>query len=293
MTIHIEPFYDSRTSTWSYVVHATDAPQAVVIDPVLDFDSKSGRVWTESVERLSGYLQSKGLRLDWVLETHAHADHLSAAHWLRERFGARIGIGAEICRVQKVFAGIFNLGPGFATDGRPFDALFHDGQVLEAGPLRIEVLHVPGHTPADVAYRVEDAVFVGDTLFMPDVGTARADFPGGDVHMLYRSIRRLLSLPGETRLFLCHDYPPGERAPCGVTTVAAQRAHNIHVRDGIGEDEFVAMRSARDATLEMPALLLPSIQVNIRAGQLPEREPNGRRYLKLPLNAFGAPGWDG
>lgn len=293
MTMHIEPFFDARTFTWSYVVHAPEANQALVIDPVLDFDPKSGRVWTESVERLAAYLDARGLRPVWVLETHAHADHLSAAQWLRGRYGARVAIGEQICRVQQVFAQIFNGGPAFPVDGRPFDTLVRDGEVLTAGALEVEAMHVPGHTPADVAYRVGDAVFVGDTLFMPDVGTARADFPGGDARMLYRSIRRLLDLPGDTRLFLCHDYPPPFREPACMATVAAQRARNIHVRDGIGEEEFVAMRHDRDRTLEMPALLLPAIQVNIRAGHLPDAEDNGRRYLKLPLNAFGPPGWGG
>jgi glyoxylase-like metal-dependent hydrolase (beta-lactamase superfamily II) len=267
-------------------VHAGEGSACAIIDPVLDFDPKSGRISHACAGRVVEAVQRLALRVEWILETHAHADHLSSARWLRERLGGRIAIGASINSVQAVFSKLFNLGPGFATDGSQFDHLFMPGESFAIGSLQAVAMCVPGHTPADCAYRMGDAVFVGDTLFPPDVGTARCDFPGGDAATLYKSIRSLLELPSQTRLFVCHDYPPAGREPCPVTTVQAQRAGNIHVRDGIGAAEFVAMRERRDATLAMPVLILPSIQVNIRAGELPPPEDNGVRYLKLPIDAL-------
>ena len=282
----VDPFFDPRTWTVTYVVHAGPGTAAVVIDPVLDYDPKSGRTATDSAERVAAHVRQLGLQLQWILETHAHADHLSAAPWLRAQLGGRIGIGERITDVQKVFAGVFHLEAGFRTDGSQFDHLFRDGETFAVGDLPVEVMHVPGHTPACVAYRVGDAVFVGDTLFMPDVGTARCDFPGGNAHALYASVRRLLALPPETRLFVCHDYPPAGREVRFESTVAEQRAHNIHVHDGVTEAQLVDMRQRRDATLEMPVLILPSVQVNIRAGQMPPPEANGTTYLKIPVNAL-------
>ena len=286
MNMRVQPFFDPATWTWSYVVDAGPGTACAIVDPVLDYDPKSGRTRTTGAQKLLDYVAAQKLQLQWILETHAHADHMSAAHWLRAQAGGRIGIGAQIPVVQVVFKQVFHLEDGFATDGSQFDHLFADGEKFQVGELQAEVMAVPGHTPACVAYRFGDAVFVGDTLFMPDVGTARCDFPGGSAQMLYRSMRRLLSLPGETRLFLCHDYPPAGRKEQCVTTVAEQRRSNIHIHDGVDEAAFIAMRSARDATLEMPNLILPSIQVNIRAGEFPPAEANGVSYLKLPLNAL-------
>jgi glyoxylase-like metal-dependent hydrolase (beta-lactamase superfamily II) len=280
----VESFFDPATWTVSHVVHESRGSACAVIDPVLDYDPKSGRTGTASADAVIAFVHANRLRVDWLLETHAHADHLSAAHYLRDRLGGKIAIGAAITEVQQVFAGIFNLGAAFRPDGHQFDKLLRDGESLAIGALRAEAMSVPGHTPACMAYRIGDAVFVGDTLFMPDVGTARCDFPGGDAHALYRSMRKLLSLPAETRLFMCHDYPPEGRAPAWQTTVAEQRAANIHIHDGVTQEEFVRMRSARDATLEMPVLILPSVQVNIRAGDMPPPEANGVSYLKIPLN---------
>ena len=282
----IQPFFDPATWTVSYVVHQAGSAGCAIIDPVLDFDPKAGRTSTASAEKLVAYVREHGLAVEWILETHAHADHRSAAPWLRRQLGGRIAIGERIRGVQNVFKKLFNLEPEFHPDGSQFDHLFADGERFAIGALAAEAIHVPGHTPADMAYRIGDAVFVGDTLFMPDVGTARCDFPGGDAHDLYRSIRRLLALPDDTRLFMCHDYPPEGREPAWETTVGAQREHNIHMHDGVTEDEFVAMRRLRDATLAMPTLILPSVQVNIRAGQLPPAESNGVRYLKIPLDAI-------
>lgn len=282
----VQSFFDPATWTASHVVHDGPGSACAIVDPVLDYDPKSGRTRTESADRLAAFVQEQGLRVEWILETHAHADHLTAAPYLKARLGGRTGIGEHITTVQKVFRGIFNLEPGFRTDGAQFDHLFRDGEAFRIGELQAEVMHVPGHTPADVAYRIGDAVFVGDTLFMPDVGTARCDFPGGDAHALYASVRRILALPDATRLFLCHDYPPTDRAVAVETTVARQRAGNIHVHDGISEAEFVAMRKRRDATLEMPVLILPAVQVNIRAGELPPKEANGVAYLKIPVDAL-------
>ena len=282
----VDPFFDPQTWTVTYVVHSGAGTPAAIVDPVLDYDPKSGRTGTASAERVVAHVKQLGLQVQWILETHAHADHLSAAPWLRQQLGGRIGIGARITDVQKVFRGVFHLEPGFSVDGSQFDHLFADGETFRIGPLEVEVMQVPGHTPACAAYRIGDAVFVGDTLFMPDVGTARCDFPGGDARTLYASIRRLLALPEATRLFMCHDYPPPGREARFECTVADQRARNIHVHDGITEDQFVEMRTRRDATLDMPVLILPSVQVNIRAGQMPPPEANGTTYLKIPVNAL-------
>ena len=286
MTVAVQSFFDPATWTVSYVVYEKEGTACAIIDSVLDYDAKSGRTRTTSADKLVEFVQQKNLRVDWILETHAHADHLSAAHYLRAKLGGKIAIGAAITDVQDVFKGIFNLEPEFRPDGHQFDHLLRDGETFAIGALTAEALSVPGHTPACMAYRVGDTVFVGDTLFMPDVGTARCDFPGGDAHSLYRSMRRLLSLPAETRLFMCHDYPPEGRSALWETTVAEQRAGNIHVHDGVSEEDFVKMRTARDATLEMPVLILPSVQVNIRAGEMPPKEDNGVSYLKIPLNAL-------
>ncbi len=292
-TPRIEAFFDPVTGTVTYVVSDTGMGRAAIIDPVLDYDPKSGHTSTASADKVLAYVAAQGLQVDWILETHAHADHLSAARYLKAQAGGRIAIGEHIRAVQSTFRTIFNLEPSFVPDGSHFDHLFSDGEVFMIGRLEATALLVPGHTPADMAYRVGASVFVGDTLFMPDVGTARADFPGGDAHTLYRSIRRLLALPADTQVFVCHDYPPTSsisstpREPHWQTTVGEQRAHNIHVHDGIAEDAFVAMRAARDATLEMPTLILPAIQVNIRAGEMPPPEGNGVRYLKVPLNLLG------
>jgi len=279
-------FFDPGTWTVTYVVHQGVGSDCVIIDSVLDYDAKSGRTTTASADQVVAYVRKNQLRVQWILETHAHADHLTAAPYLRQLLGGKIGIGRPITQVQKVFKGIFNLEKSFCEDGSQFDALFDDGETFSVGELTFQVMAVPGHTPACMAYRVGDAVFVGDTLFMPDVGTARCDFPGGSATTLYASIQKLLSLPGETRLFMCHDYPPDNRPVRFETTVAEQRQSNIHVHDGVSEDQFVRMRSERDAGLAMPTLLLPSIQVNIRAGELPPAEANGTAYLKIPLNAL-------
>lgn len=286
MPMHIQPFYDDISGTISYVLSDPDTRMAAIIDPVLDYEPKSGRTNTASAQKILDYLHDHNLSTQWILETHAHADHLSAAVWLRQQTGGRIGIGAAICQVQSVFSALYNLGDDFPVDGSQFDHLFVDEEVFQIGNLSATALLVPGHTPADMAYQIGDAVFTGDTLFMPDLGTARTDFPGGDARRLYQSIQRLLALPGQTRLFACHDYPPETRVAAWESTVASQKAHNIHVRDGVSADEFVALRQARDATLTAPALILPALQVNIRAGQLPPPEHNGRSYLKIPLNAL-------
>ena len=283
---HIEPFFDSATSTFSYVVHAGDGTPAAIIDSVLDYDPKSGRTSTASADRLIAFVRAHGLQVEWLLETHAHADHLSAAQYLKHELGGRIAIGDRICTVQHTFKGVFNLGQDVPDDGAQFDHLFAADETFNVGALTGRALHVPGHTPADVAYQFDDAVFVGDTLFMPDVGSARCDFPGGDAHALYRSVQRLLALPPHTRLFMCHDYPPESRAARCETTVDEQRRANIHMHEGVSEEAFVEMRTARDRTLSMPVLILPAVQVNIRAGEMPPPESNGVRYLKIPLNAF-------
>jgi glyoxylase-like metal-dependent hydrolase (beta-lactamase superfamily II) len=284
MTAKIRAFFDEATNTISYLVQDPQSRHALVIDPVLDFDPKSGRTATHSADRVLDAARADGLTIDWILETHAHADHLSAAPYFLAATGARVAIGEHIRDVQRVFAPIFD-ATDVTGDGRPFDRLLKDGEVLQVGGLAVEVMHTPGHTPACVSYRIGDDVFVGDTLFMPDYGTARADFPGGDARTLYRSIRRLLSLPSHTRLWLCHDYkPPGRNEHAWQTSVAEERTANVQVHDGVSEDEFVAARTGRDKTLPMPVLLLPSVQVNIRAGHLPPPSSNGQIYLKLPVN---------
>ncbi len=282
----VHGMFDPATWTVTYVVHSGPGSDCAIIDSVLDYDPKSGRTRHASAGKVIDYVRANNLRVQWILETHAHADHLSAAPYLRSELGGRIAIGANITQVQKVFKGVFNLEPEFRQDGSQFDHLFKEGETIPLGALSGEVLFVPGHTPACAAYRFGDAVFVGDTLFMPDVGTARCDFPGGNARALYASTRKLLSLPAQTRLFMCHDYPPNDREVAFESTVAEQRAKNIHVHDGITEDEFVAMRTKRDATLDMPTLILPSVQINIRAGELPPSEGNGVSYLKIPLNAL-------
>ncbi len=279
----IQPFFDEATNTVTYLVSDPATRQAAVIDPVLDYDHRSGKASPHSADRVLAAAGEQGLTVAWVLETHAHADHLSAAPYLKLRTGAQIAIGEHIRDVQAIFRPVFNLDD-VSGDGSDFDRLLHDGERLPIGTLTLEVLHTPGHTPACVSYRIGDTVFVGDTLFMPDYGTARTDFPGGSAQTLYRSIQRLLALPPQTRLFMCHDYKaPGRDAYAWETTVAQERMHNIHVHEGVTESEFVAMRERRDATLAAPTLLLPSIQVNIQAGRLPQAESNGVRYLKIPL----------
>lgn len=279
----IQAYFDEPTSTVTYLVSDPVSREAAVIDPVLDYDHRSGRVGHASAERLLEAARAQGLKIRWILETHAHADHLSAAPYLREHSGAPVAIGEHIREVQALFAPVFDLHD-LSQDASEFDRLLKDGERLELGALQIEVLHTPGHTPACVSYRIGDAVFVGDTLFMPDYGTARADFPGGSARQLYASIQRLLGLPPQTRLFMCHDYKaPGREQFAWESTVADERAGNVHVHDGVTADAFVEMRERRDATLAAPALLLPSIQVNIRAGRLPQAQANGVRYLKVPL----------
>lgn len=282
----VQGFFDPATWTVSYVVYDKPGSACAIIDSVLDYDPKSGRTSTTSADQLITFVRAHGLQVQWILETHAHADHLSAAAHLRQHLGGQVAIGAGITGVQEVFKGIFNLEPEFRPDGRQFDHLLQDGECFAIGALTAKAISVPGHTPACMAYQIGDAVFVGDTLFMPDVGTARCDFPGGNAHQLYASVRKLLSLPDHTRLFMCHDYPPTDRAPVWETTVAAQRQGNIHVHDGISEEAFVKMRQARDATLDMPVLILPAVQINIRAGAMPPKDSNGVSYLKIPLNAL-------
>ncbi|MFZ2507207.1 MAG: MBL fold metallo-hydrolase [Steroidobacteraceae bacterium] len=279
----VRPFFHPPTSTWSYVVSDRDSRVAAVIDPVLDFDSHSGRCWTAAADEIIADVRRRRLAIEWILETHAHADHLSAAPYVKATLGGRVAIGAGICQVQRVFRDLLNLGVDFPVDGRQFDRLLGDGGELGIGSLVIRAIPTPGHTGDSLSYLIGDAVFVGDSVFMPDGGTARCDFPGGDAAVLFASIRRLYELPPETRVFVCHDYSPGGREPCCETTIAAQRAANIHVRDGVTEAEFIALRTKRDASLDAPKLLYPSVQVNIRAGHLPEPEANGRCYLKLPV----------
>ena len=282
----VHGIFDPATWTVTYVVYEQAGSACAIIDPVLDYDPKSGRTSHTSADKVIAFVKSQQLTVSWILETHAHADHLSAAPYLKAQLGGKTGIGNHITLVQSVFKGIFNMEPSFHADGSQFDHLFADGEAIPLGGLSTRTWYLPGHTPACVAYQFGDAVFVGDTLFMPDVGTARCDFPGGDAKTLFASIRTILSLPPETRLFMCHDYPPEGRPVAFETTVAAQRAGNIHVHDGIDEAQFVAMRTTRDATLEMPVLILPAVQINIRAGELPPKESNGIAYAKIPLNAL-------
>ena len=285
-TPQVQGFFDKATWTVTYVVHNGPGSACAIIDSVLDYDPKSGRTRTTSADQVIEFVKNHQLSVEWILETHAHADHLSAAPYLKKHLGGQIAIGEQITRVQKVFKGIFNLEPQFKLDGSQFDRLLADGQSLAVGSLTGTVMAVPGHTPACVAYQFGDAVFVGDTLFMPDVGTARCDFPGGDAKTLYASTRKILGLPPQTRLFMCHDYPPNGRPIAFETTVAEQRAKNIHVHDGISQEQFVQMRTQRDATLEMPVLILPAVQINIRAGEMPPKESNGTAYVKIPITAL-------
>ena len=282
----VHGMFDPATWTVTYVVYEKPGSACAIIDSVLDYDPKSGRTSHASADKAIAFIKANDLKLEWILETHAHADHLSAAPYLKQQVGGKTGIGDQITGVQKVFQGIFNMESSFKLDGSQFDHLFADGESIHVGAVSGHAMYVPGHTPACVAYQFGDAVFVGDTMFMPDVGTARCDFPGGDAKTLYASTRKILSLPSATRLFMCHDYPPNDRPVVFETTVAEQRAKNIHVHDGISEAEFVDMRSKRDATLEMPVLILPAVQINIRAGELPPKEDNGISYAKIPLNAL-------
>ena len=288
--LHVEGFFDPATSTVSYLVLDPTSRRCALVDSVLDYDPKSGRTSTHSADKLIARVAELDAQVEWILETHVHADHLTAAPYLKEQVGGKIGIGATITAVQQVFGSLFNAGSDMARDGSQFDHLFANDEQFSIGKLQCRALHTPGHTPACMTYAVSNshqrAAFVGDTLFMPDYGTARCDFPGGDARTLFRSINKVLSLPEDTVLYMCHDYQPGGREVQFVSTVADERAHNVHVRNGISEEEFVAMRTRRDATLEMPTLLLPSVQVNMRAGHLPEPEANGTRYLKIPLNAL-------
>ncbi|SET07589.1 Glyoxylase, beta-lactamase superfamily II [Nitrosomonas marina] len=283
MSPNITPFFDTTTCTISYVIVDDRTGDCAIIDPVLDYEPRSGRIHTTSADKLIDFIQRQHLRVEWILETHAHADHISSAHYLKRKLGGKIAIGDRIPAVQTTFKKIFNLGDEFMPDGHHFNHLLADDETFQIGKLSARALFVPGHTPADVAYQIDDAIFVGDTLFMPDVGTARADFPGGNAQTLYRSIQKILAFPPQTRLFMCHDYPPNGRDPAWETTVARQRKENIHVHDGIDEQTFMEMRNKRDATLEAPVLLLPSIQTNIRAGELPPPENNGVSYFKIPI----------
>ena len=282
----VTAFFDTETNTVSYVVKDPSSTACAVIDSVMDIDYAAGRISYAAADKIVQHIKDKHLSVEWLIETHAHADHLSAAPYIQSKVGGKLGIGAKIKIVQDVFGKIFNEGTEFQRDGSQFDRLFEDGDTYTIGGMTAFTFETPGHTPACMTHVIGDAAFVGDTLFMPDGGTARADFPGGDARILYRSIKRVLTLPPEMRLFMCHDYAPGGRSIKWDTNVAEQRAHNIHVRDGISEDEFVAMRAARDATLAMPRLIIPSIQVNIRAGQLPEPDESGKRFLKVPVNGL-------
>ena len=286
-TPHIKAFFDEQTFTATYVVHDPVTKMAAIVDSVLNFDQPSGSTSLESADAIIDYVHAEGLSVEWILETHAHADHLSAAPCLQKKLGGKLAIGRNITIVQSVFGKIFNEGTEFARDGSQFDRLLNDGDTLMIGDIPLIALHVPGHTPADMAYVIGDALFTGDTMFMPDYGSARCDFPGGDAHHLYQSVRRLMKLPDTTRVFLCHDYKaPGRDDYAWETTILAERTANVHIHEGVGEDQFVAMRTTRDATLSMPKLILPALQVNIRAGHLPPPEENGVRYLKLPLDVL-------
>lgn len=291
--LQVEGFFDPATWTMSYIVFDRSTRQCAIIDSVMDYDPASGHTRDANADKLVARVQELGASVQWILETHAHADHLSAAPYLKAHLGGQVGIGAHITTVQHAFGQLFNAEASFARDGSQFDRLFADGEAFTLGALEVTAMHTPGHTPACMTYVVRDsqnpaipaAAFVGDTLFMPDYGTARCDFPGGDARTLFRSINKVLGLPPQTLLYMCHDYQPGGRDVQFVSTVADERAHNIHVRNGISEEAFVTMRQARDATLSMPTLLLPSVQVNMRAGKLPPPESNGRRYIKIPINA--------
>ena len=281
----VKGFFDPDTWTVTYVVYEKPGSACIIIDSVLSYDPKSGRTHENMADEVIEFVKKNELKTEWILETHAHADHITAAPYLKSKLGGKVAIGDHISVVQGVFKNIFNFENTFATDGSQFDHLLKDGEQLDFGNLSFKAIFVPGHTPACMAYQVGDAIFVGDTMFMPDVGTARCDFPGGDAHTLYQSMKKILSFPPQTRLFMCHDYPPNGRPVKFETTVAEQRESNIHMHDGISEDQFIEMRTKRDATLEMPVLILPAIQVNIRAGEFPEKEANGIAYLKIPVNA--------
>ena len=281
----IEAFFDDASSTYSYVIYEADGGQCAIVDPVLDYNPAAGRTTTVQADRIIAFVREHRLQVQWLLETHAHADHLSAAPYLRRELGGKIAIGQSICKVQNAFKALFNLEPEFCIDGSQFDHLFAPDESFRIGNLKATALHVPGHTPADMAYLIgNDVILVGDTMFMPDVGTARCDFPGGNANQMFASIHKLLAFPASVRLYVCHDYPPEGRAPECMTTVGEQRKNNIHVRDGIDENAFVEMRTRRDSGLGMPTLLLPAIQVNVRAGNLPPAEDNGVTYLKIPIN---------
>ncbi len=282
----VTPFFDAESNTFSYIVKDPNSNACAIIDSVLDLDYASGTISHESADAVIKFVRDHKLEVEWIIETHAHADHISAGHYLRDELGGKLAIGEEIKVVQKVFSGIYNIEQKVAADGSQFDHLFTDNETYMIGTLEAKVLHTPGHTPACMSHLIGDALFVGDTLFMPDAGTARADFPGGDAATLFRSIHRLLELPGDTRVFMCHDYGPNDRELEYQTTIAEEREKNIHVNDAISEQEFVKMREDRDATLAMPHLILPSLQVNVRAGEMPEAEDNGMVYLKVPVNAF-------
>ncbi len=286
MNAHVEAFFDPATFTYSYVVSDPTSGQCALVDPVLDYDPAAGRTSHKNADRLIAYVREHDLSVQWILETHVHADHLSAGHYLKEQLGGTLAIGDRITVVQDTFGKLFNVEPEFATDGRQFDRLFKDGETFRVGSVEARAIHTPGHTPACMTYLIGDAAFVGDTLFMPDYGTARCDFPGGDARTLYRSIHaKLFALPDATRVFMCHDYKaPGRDQYLYETTIGAERTGNVHIHAGIGEEQFVAMRQARDATLGMPTLILPSVQINMRAGELPPAEDNGTRYLKIPLD---------
>ena len=286
MNAHVEAFFDPATFTYSYVVSDPTSGQCALVDPVLDYDPAAGRTSHKNADRLIAYVREHDLSVQWILETHVHADHLSAGHYLKEQLGGTLAIGDRITVVQGTFGKLFNVEPEFATDGRQFDRLFKDGETFRVGNVEARAIHTPGHTPACMTYLIGDAAFVGDTLFMPDYGTARCDFPGGDARTLYRSIHtKLFALPDATRVFMCHDYKaPGRDQYLYETTIGAERTGNVHIHAGIGEEQFVAMRQARDATLGMPTLILPSVQINMRAGELPPAEDNGTRYLKIPLD---------
>lgn len=290
MTVEVKPFFHENTSTWTYVVSDPATRQAAIIDPVMDYDARSGRCSSEAATEVLAYVRDQGLTVDWILETHAHADHLSSAPWLKQALGGgRIAIGENIREVQKTFARVFNLTRTLPVDGSQFDHLFRNGEKFTVGSIGARVIATPGHTNDSISYLIGDTLFTGDTLFMPDGGSARCDFPGGDAHKLYASIQRLFELPPETRMFICHDYGPGGREVRCETTVGEQKQCNIHVRDGLGEEAFVKMRTERDATLAVPALLYPAVQVNINGGQLPEAEDNGRYYLKMPVSPAKSP----
>ena len=286
VTPQVHGIFDAATWTVTYVVFEKPGSSCAIIDSVLDYDPKSGRTKHVSADKVIEFVKANDLKVEWILETHAHADHLTAAPYLKQHLGGKTAIGDHIGGVQKVFKAIFNMEAGFKQDGSQFDHLFADGEAIPLGAISGHTMYVPGHTPACVAYQFGDALFVGDTMFMPDVGTARCDFPGGDAKTLYASTRKILGLPPETRLFMCHDYPPNGRPVNFETTVAEQRAKNIHVHDGISEAQFVEMRTKRDATLDMPVLILPAVQINIRAGDMPPKEDNGIAYVKIPLNAL-------